>query len=116
MAKPVTIMTNPEFLQTLKAIFTAKNIADMTFLAVIFIYVAAYITLEVARKQLGFWGVLAVIMYGGLVVLGLMIISLISRCVFLYQNPQLRTMPQKLLLLLTAFPFFSFLIKRLLEW
>lgn len=93
----------------------ARTIADITFLAVPVIYVMAFITLEVAGKQLGFWGVLAVIMYGGLLVLGLTVISLIARCVFLYQNPLLRTWQQKLLVILTGLPFLASVLKWLVE-
>jgi hypothetical protein len=56
-----------------------------------------------------------VILYGGLAVLGLSVVSLVARSVLLYQHPSARTRSQKLLLSLTALPFLSFLLKILVE-
>ncbi len=88
-----------------------KTIADTALVAVPFGYVTIYVLLTLAKEELGFWGMLGVIMYGGLIIFGFSMISIIARGVLLYQHPSARTWQQKLLLSITALPALAFLLK-----
>lgn len=100
-----------EITQQLKNLLSAKNIADATFLLAILIYLGCYLLLFFWEQKLGFFEFLAVILYGGLSIAALSVVSLIARGVFLYKNPAARNSWQKVLFVVAAIPVGSLLLK-----
>lgn len=88
----------------LKSFFTAKNIADASLSLAMLLGLSGHLWLLWYGKELGFLELLAVLAYGGISILGLSVLSLLTRAVWLYRNPQARTWQQKGLLFLTALP------------
>ncbi len=96
----------------LKAISTAKTLADLGLIAAVLISVSCYALLETIKQELDdLLLILAVIIYSGMAVLGFCLMSLIARGIFLYRHPQARTFAQKCLLAVAALPFVSLLVR-----
>jgi len=95
----------------LKSFFTAKNMADAMFVLVILVYLGCFLFLMWREEELGFFELLAVILYSGMTILGLTVVSLVLRCVWLYRNPVARTRLQKWLLFLTTIPWWGFFLQ-----
>jgi hypothetical protein len=102
--------------QKIKGWFSAKNIADISFILAIAVYGGCFLLLSWLGKELGFFEVMAVVIYGAMTVVGLCAVSAIARSVLLYKYPAQRTRVQKVLLAITAIPFWNLILKAFGAW